>query len=314
MTIYVLRRLLAVVPVMLVVATVTFVLIHLAPGDPASVIAGPYASADDVAKLRHQLGLDEALPVQLVRWYGRLLRGDLGDSIFLRRPVTEAIVDRLEPTLLLTTWATLVAVLIGVPAGIVSARYHNSAVDQSLMGLALVGLSVPNFLLGLLMILVFGVWLRWLPVAGYVPLEAGVWSNLRSLVMPSLALGLVQSALIARITRSSMLDVLREQFVLTGRAKGLAENVVVYKHALKNAIIPTLTVIGITFALLIGGAVVIETVFNIPGLGRLIISAVLRRDYPVIQGVVLLIAVTYTAVNLLVDLAYLVVDPRVRYR
>ncbi len=314
MKIYVLRRLLAVVPVMLVVATVAFVLIHLAPGDPASVIAGPYASADDVAKLRHQLGLDEALPVQLVRWYGRLLRGDLGDSIFLRRPVTEAIVDRLEPTLLLTTWATLVAVLIGVPAGIVSARYHNSAVDQSLMGLALVGLSVPNFLLGLLMILVFGVWLGWLPVAGYVPLDEGLWRNLRSLVMPSLALGLVQSALIARITRSSMLDVLREQFVVTGRAKGLAENVVVYKHALKNAIIPTLTVIGITFALLIGGAVVIETVFNIPGLGRLIISAVLRRDYPVIQGVVLLIAVTYTAVNLLVDLAYLVVDPRVRYQ
>jgi peptide/nickel transport system permease protein len=311
--IYVLRRLLAVVPVMLVVATVAFVLIHLAPGDPASVIAGPYASADDVAKLRHQLGLDESLPVQLVRWYGRLLRGDLGDSIFLRRPVTEAIADRLEPTLLLTTWATLIAVLIGVPAGILSARYHNSAVDQSLMGLALVGLSVPNFLLGLLMILVFGVWLGWLPVAGYVSLDGGVWPNLRSLLMPSLALGLVQSALIARITRSSMLDVLREQFVLTGRAKGLAENIVVYKHALKNAIIPTLTVIGITFALLIGGAVVIETVFNIPGLGRLIISAVLRRDYPVIQGVVLLIAVTYTAVNLLVDLAYVVVDPRVRY-
>jgi peptide/nickel transport system permease protein len=312
--IYVLRRVVAVVPVMLVVATVAFVLIHLAPGDPASVIAGPYASADDVAKLRHQLGLDESLPVQLVRWYGRLLRGDLGDSIFLRRPVTEAIADRLEPTLLLTTWATLIAVLIGVPAGILSARYHNSAVDQSLMGLALVGLSVPNFLLGLLMILVFGVWLGWLPVAGYVPLDGGVWPNVRSLLMPSLALGLVQSALIARITRSSMLDVLREQFVLTGRAKGLAENIVVYKHALKNAVIPTLTVIGITFALLIGGAVVIETVFNIPGLGRLIISAVLRRDYPVIQGVVLLIAVVYTAVNLLVDLAYVVVDPRVRYQ
>jgi peptide/nickel transport system permease protein len=313
-TTYVVRRLLSVIPVMLVVATVAFVLIHLAPGDPASVIAGPYASADDVAKLRHQLGLDEALPVQLFRWYGRLLRGDLGDSIFLRRPVTEAIVDRLEPTLLLTTWATLIAVLAGVPAGILSARYHNSTIDQSLMGLALLGLSVPNFLLGLLMILVFGVWLGWLPVAGYVPLEGGVWRNLRSLVMPSLALGLVQSALIARITRSSMLDVLREQFVLTGRAKGLAENIVVYKHALKNAIIPTLTVIGITFALLIGGAVVIETVFNIPGLGRLIISAVLRRDYPVIQGVVLLIAVTYTVVNLLVDLAYLLVDPRVRYQ
>ena len=314
MKVYVVRRILAVIPVMLVVATVAFVLVHLAPGDPASVIAGPYAAPEDIARLRHQLGLDESLPVQLVRWYGRLLRGDLGDSIFLRRPVTEAIADRIEPTLLLTTWATLVAVLIGVPAGIVSARHHNHVVDQSLMGLALVGLSIPNFLLGLLMILVFGVWLGWLPVAGYVSLDSGLWPNLRSLVMPSLALGLVQSALIARITRSSMLDVLREQFVLTGRAKGLSERVVVYKHALKNAIIPTLTVIGITFALLIGGAVVIETVFNIPGLGRLIISAVLRRDYPVIQGVVLLIALTYTAVNLLVDLAYLAVDPRVRYQ
>ncbi len=173
---------------------------------------------------------------------------------------------------------------------------------------------MPNFLLGLLMILVFGVWLGWLPVAGYVPLDAGLWPNFRSLLMPSLALGLVQSALIARITRSSMLDVLREQFVLTGRAKGLTERVVMYKHALKNAIMPTLTVVGITFALLVGGAVVIETVFNIPGLGRLIISAVLRRDYPVIQGVVLVIALTYTAVNLLVDLAYLAVDPRVRYQ
>jgi peptide/nickel transport system permease protein len=243
-----------------------------------------------------------------------LFRGDLGDSIFLRRPVIEAIVDRLEPTLLLTCWGTLIAVLIGVPAGVVSARRHNTAVDQSLMAAALLGLSVPNFLLGLLMILVFGVWLGWLPVAGYVPLESGLWPNVRSLLMPALSLGLVQSALIARITRSSMLDVLREQYILSSRAKGLDERVVIYKHALKNAIIPTLTVIGITFALLIGGAVVIESVFNIPGLGRLIISAVLRRDYPVVQGVVLLIAVVYTLVNLLVDLAYLAIDPRIRYR
>jgi peptide/nickel transport system permease protein len=312
--VYLLRRVLAVIPVMLIVATVAFVLIHLAPGDPASVIAGPYAAPEDVAKLRHQLGLDEPLPVQLVRWYGRLLRGDLGDSIFLRRPVVEAVLERLEPTLLLTAWATLIAVLIGVPAGIVSARYHNSVVDQSFMGLALLGLSIPNFLLGLLMILVFGVWLGWLPVAGYVPLETGFWVNARSLLMPSVSLGIVQSALIARITRSSMLDVLREQYILSGRAKGLDERTVVYKHALKNAIIPTLTVIGITFAILIGGAVVIETVFNIPGLGRLITSAVLRRDYPVIQGVVLLIAVAYTVVNLLVDLAYLAIDPRIRYQ
>jgi peptide/nickel transport system permease protein len=205
-------------------------------------------------------------------------------------------------------------VLIGVPAGIISARYHNTAVDQSFMGLALIGLSIPNFLLGLLMILVFGVWLRWLPVAGYVPLDMGLWPNARSLLMPSVSLGLVQSALIARITRSSMLDVLREQYILASRAKGLAERAVVYKHALKNAIIPTLTVIGITFAILIGGAVVIETVFNIPGVGRLIISAVLRRDYPVIQGVVLVIALTYTLINLLVDLIYLTLDPRIRYQ
>jgi peptide/nickel transport system permease protein len=216
--------------------------------------------------------------------------------------------------LLLTSWATLIAVLIGVPAGVVSARYHNTALDQTFMGLALVGLSIPNFLLGLLMVLVFGVWLGWLPVAGYVPLESGLWLNLRSLLMPAVSLGLVQSALIARITRSSMLDVLREQYILAGRSKGLSERTVVYKHALKNAIIPTLTVIGITFAILIGGAVVIETVFNIPGLGRLIISAVLRRDYPVIQGVVLLIAIAYTLVNLAVDLAYLALDPRIRYR
>jgi peptide/nickel transport system permease protein len=312
--VYLLRRVIAVIPVMIVVATVAFVLIHLAPGDPASIIAGPYAAPDDVAKLRHQLGLDESLPVQLVKWYGRLLVGDLGQSIFLRRPVLEAVLDRLEPTLLLTSWATLLAVLIGVPAGVVSARFHNSALDQTFMGLALVGLSIPNFLLGLIMILVFGVWLGWLPVAGYVPLESGLWPNLRSLIMPAVSLGLVQSAPIARITRSSMLDVLREQYILAGRSKGLSERVVVYKHALKNAIIPTLTVIGITFAILVGGAVVIETVFNIPGLGRLIISAVLRRDYPVIQGVVLLIAVAYTLVNLAVDLAYLALDPRIRYR
>ena len=314
MHVYLIRRVLAVIPVMVVVATVAFVLIHLAPGDPASVIAGPYATQDDIGKLRHQLGLDEALPVQLVKWYGRLLRGDLGQSIFLRRPVLEAILDRAEPTLLLTGWATLIAVLIGVPAGVISARYHNTALDQSFMGLALLGLSIPNFLLGLIFILVFGVWLRWLPVAGYVPLESGLWLNVRSLLMPAVSLGLVQSALIARITRSSMLDVLREQYILASRSKGLSERAVVYKHALKNAIIPTLTVIGITFAILIGGAVVIETVFNIPGLGRLIISAVLRRDYPVIQGVVLFIAVAYTLVNLAVDLAYLAIDPRIRYR
>ena len=311
---YVVRRLLALIPVALVVATVAFVLIHLAPGDPASVIAGPYASAEDVQRLQHQLGLDQPLWIQLARWYGRLLRGDVGDSIFLRKPVLDAIADRVEPTLLLTVFATVVAVLIGVPAGIVSAHRHNTAADQTVMVLALVGISVPNFLLGLLLILFFSVQLGWFPVAGYSPLEYGWAKTLRSLVLPAFALGVVQSGLIARITRSAMLDVLREQFILAGRAKGLGEPALVYKHALKNAMIPTVTIIGISFAILIGGAIVVETVFNIPGLGRLIISAVLRRDYPVIQGVVLCIAGVYMLINLAVDLSYPLFDPRVRYQ
>jgi len=311
---YVVRRLLALIPVALVVATVAFVLIHLAPGDPASVIAGPYASAEDVQRLQHQLGLDQPLWIQLARWYGRLLRGDVGDSIFLRKPVLDAIADRVEPTLLLTVFATVVAVLIGVPAGIVSAHRHNTAADQTVMVLALVGISVPNFLLGLLLILFFSVQLGWFPVAGYSPLEYGWVKTLRSLVLPAFALGVVQSGLIARITRSAMLDVLREQFILAGRAKGLGEPALVYKHALKNAMIPTITIIGISFAILIGGAIVVETVFNIPGLGRLIISAVLRRDYPVIQGVVLCIAGVYMLINLAVDLSYPLFDPRVRYQ
>ena len=311
---YVARRFLALIPVALVVATVAFVLIHLAPGDPASVIAGPDATQEDVRKISRQLGLDAPLPVQLLQWYGRLLQGDLGRSIFLRKPVTEAILDRVEPTLLLTASAIVIAVLIGVPAGVLAARYHNSATDQALMAAALVGISVPNFLAGLLLVLCFSVWLGWFPVAGYAPLEDGWPATLRSLVLPALALGVVQSALIARIARSSMLDVLREQFIIAGRAKGLGERAVIYKHALKNAMIPTVTIIGISFAVLISGAVVIETVFNIPGLGRLIISAVLRRDYPVIQGVVLCVAGVYMLINLAVDLSYVIFDPRVRYQ
>jgi peptide/nickel transport system permease protein len=311
---YIVRRLIALVPVALVVATTAFVLIHIAPGDPAAIIAGPDAPADDVARIRASLGLEQPLHVQLVRWYGRLLQGDLGQSIFLRKPVLEAILDRAEPTVLLTLFAVLVAVVLGVPAGVLSARHHNTATDQAFMVFALLGISIPNFLLGLVFVLVFGVWLAWFPVAGYAPLEDGWAATLRSLVMPAFALGLVQSALIARIARSSMLDVLREQYITTGRAKGLAERALVYKHAFRNALVPTLTVIGISFAVLISGAVVVETVFNIPGLGRLIVSAVLRRDYPVIQGVVLVIAGVYMIVNLLVDVSYLIIDPRVRYQ
>ena len=311
---YIARRLLALVPVALVVATVGFTLMHLAPGDPAAVIAGPDATADDVARLQRQLGLDAPFHVQLLRWYGRLAQGDLGQSIFLRQPVLESILDRVEPTLLLTLYAMLVAVAVGVPSGVLSARHHNTTTDQALMTVALVGISIPNFLLGLLLILTFSVWLGWFPVAGYAPLEYGWLGTVRSLTLPAFALGLVQSALIARIARSAMLDVLREQFITAGRAKGLGERAVVYKHALKNAMIATVTVIGISFAILVSGSVVVEQVFNIPGLGRLIISAVLRRDYPVIQGVVLCVAGVYMLVNLAVDLSYLLFDPRVRYQ
>jgi peptide/nickel transport system permease protein len=311
---YVARRLLALIPVILVVATVAFVLIHLAPGDPASIIAGPDASPDDIARIQRQLGLDAPFHVQLFRWYGRLARGDLGQSIFLRRPVLEAIVDRAEPTILLTLYATLIAVALGVPAGVVAARHHDGTTDQALMAGALIGISIPNFLFGLLLILLFSVRLGWFPVAGYVPLESGWLGTLRSLTLPAFALGVVQSALIARIARSAMLDVLREQFITAGRARGLSERAVVYKHALKNAMIPTITVIGISLAILISGSVIVEQVFNIPGLGRLIISAVLRRDYPVIQGVVLCVAGIYMLVNLAVDLSYVVFDPRVRYQ
>jgi len=310
---YIARRLAALLPVALVVATVAFILIHIAPGDPAAIIAGPDANADDVARIQRQLGLDAPFHVQLFRWYGRLARGDLGQSIFLRRPVLEAIVDRAEPTILLTLYALLVAVALGVPAGVVAARHHDGAADQMLMAGALAGISIPNFLLGLLLILFFSVWLGWFPVAGYSPLEYGWFGTLRSLTLPAFALGVVQSALIARIARSAMLDVLREQFIVAGRAKGLAERAIVYKHALKNAMIPTVTVIGISLAILISGSVIVEQVFNIPGLGRLIISAVLRRDYPVIQGVVICIAGIYMLVNLAVDLSYVLFDPRVRY-
>ena len=311
---YIVRRLLALIPVAVVVATVAFVLIHIAPGDPAAIIAGPDASPDDVARLQRQLGLDAPFHVQLFRWYGRLARGDLGQSIFLRRPVLEAIVDRAEPTILLTMYAIVIAVVLGVPAGVVAARHHDGTTDQALMAGALIGISIPNFLLGLLLILFFSVRLGWFPVAGYSPLEYGWLGTLRSLTLPAFALGVVQSALIARIARSAMLDVLREQFIVAGRAKGLGERAVVYKHALKNAMIPTVTVIGISLAILISGSVIVEQVFNIPGLGRLIISAVLRRDYPVIQGVVICIAGIYMLVNLAVDLSYVVFDPRVRYQ
>jgi peptide/nickel transport system permease protein len=304
--------LLAAIPVMVMVATSVFLLLFLTPGDPAAVILGPDATAERVAELRTRLGLDEPAYVQLFKWYGRLLRGDLGSSIFENRPVTEAIRARAEPTLMLTSLATLVAVTIGLSLGLLAALRRGRWEDTGAMFVAIAGVSMPTFWLGLNLIFVFGVLLGWLPVAGYQPLGEGLLENLRYLVLPSLTLGIFQAALLARLTRSMMLETLGDDYVRTARAKGLAERSVVVRHAFRNALIPLLTVIGLIFAALMGGAVITEQVFNIPGVGRMLIQAVARRDYPVVQGVVLIVAGLYVLINLGVDLLYGLLDPRVR--
>ena len=310
---YLVRRLLALLPVILVVVTVVFLLIHLIPGDPVAVILGPEANAQQIEDARRELGLDRPLHEQLLRFYTRLLRGDLGRSYFLDRPVTQALWERAEPTLVLMAAALVVAVLIGVPSGVVAGAYQGSWWDRGLMTLALLGVCVPGFWLSLNFIYLFSVRLGWLPVAGYASVFEDPAAAARYMLLPAVSLGFSQSALIARIARSCMIEVLRQDFIRTARAKGLAERSVIYLHAFRNALVPVVTVIGITMAILIGGAVVTEIVFNIPGLGRLIISAILRRDYPVVQGVVLLTAAAYMLINLAIDCVYAFIDPRIRY-
>jgi peptide/nickel transport system permease protein len=310
---YLVRRVLALLPVMAVVVTVVFLLIHLIPGDPVSVMLGPDATPAQVEETRRALGLDRPLHEQLFLFYSRVLRGDLGRSYFLDRPVTTALWERAEPTLVLTVSALLVAVAIGVPSGIVAAAYPGSAWDRVLMTGALLGVCIPGFWLGLNFIYLFAVRLGWLPAAGYASLFVDPVATLRYMVLPAVSLGFNQSALIARIARSCMLEVLQQDYIRTARAKGLPQRLVVYVHAFRNALVPVVAVIGITMAILIGGAVVTEIVFNIPGLGRLIISAILRRDYPVVQGVVLVTATAYVLINLAVDVVYAFIDPRIRY-
>jgi peptide/nickel transport system permease protein len=312
-TAYLVRRVLALLPVMAVVVTVVFLLIHLIPGDPVSVMLGPDATPAQVEETRRALGLDRPLHEQLFLFYSRVLRGDLGRSYFLDRPVTTALWERAEPTLVLTVSALLVAVAIGVPSGIVAAAYPGSAWDRVLMTGALLGVCIPGFWLGLNFIYLFAVRLGWLPAAGYASLFVDPVAALRYMVLPAVSLGFNQSALIARIARSCMLEVLQQDYIRTARAKGLPQRLVVYVHAFRNALVPVVAVIGITMAILIGGAVVTEIVFNIPGLGRLIISAILRRDYPVVQGVVLVTATAYVLINLAVDVVYALIDPRIRY-
>ncbi|MGH2558480.1 MAG: ABC transporter permease [Thermomicrobiales bacterium] len=310
---YTIRRLLMTIPVMLLVATGVFLLLKMTPGDPAGVILGPDATEEQRLALRERLGLNDPITEQYLRWLGQLVRGDLGDSIFLDQSVAAALLDRAQPTLLLTILATSVALVIGLPTGIFAARRRGGWLDVGSMSVAILGISMPTFWLGLNLILIFAVKLRWLPVAGYQPLSEGLWDSLRYLILPAVTLGAAQGALLARMTRSMMLEVLNTEYIRTARAKGLTEQRVVYGHALRNAFIPLLTVIGLTFAVLIGGAVVTEQIFNIPGVGRLLIQAIGRRDFPVVQGTVLVIAAFYVLINLAVDLFYAVIDPRIRH-
>ena len=310
---YILRRILSTLPVMGIVALLVFSLLYIAPGDPAAVIAGDQASPADVERIRQSLGLDRPFLVQFGSWLWHILHFDLGTSIFTNMPVSAMIAQRIEPTLSLMAITLVLTILVAVPLGVVAAWKAGSWVDRAIMAFAVFAFSLPVFVVGYLLAYVFALQFEWLPVQGYTPFAAGVWPWLQNLILPAVALGSVYIALIARITRASMLEVLQQDYIRTARAKGLEQRSILFIHALKNAAVPIVTVIGIGIALLIGGAVVTESVFAIPGLGRLTIDAILRRDYPVIQGIVLLFSFLYVLVNLMVDLTYTLVDPRIRY-
>jgi len=310
---YILQRLAGMLAVMFTVVTIVFIIVRVAPGDPAAVMLGPDASAQDISQLRARLGIDQPLPIQYALFLGQLIRGDLGESIFLNRPVLSALADRAEPTFFLTLFAIAIASVIAIPIGILSAYRRGSLFDQATTTVAMLAASIPSFWLGLLLIQYFAVRFGIFPVSGYGGPGASLATRLYHLVLPAFALGIVSSALILRFTRASMLDVLNDDYVRTARSKGMGEFRVVMKHAFRNALIPVLTVIGLTAALLVSGAVVTETVFGLPGIGSLVVSAVLRRDYPVIQGALLIIAALYVLINFVIDMLYLVIDPRVKY-
>jgi peptide/nickel transport system permease protein len=310
---YAIRRVLATIPVMLVVALFVFSLLYIAPGDPAAIIAGDQATPADVERIRASLGLDRPFLVRFGEWLWQVLHGDLGTSIFTNLPVSHMIAQRIEPTLSLMILTLVLSLSLAIPMGVIAAWRQGSWVDRLVMLLSVLGFSVPVFVVGYLLAYIFALRLDWLPVQGFTSISQGLWPCLRSLILPSVALGLIYIALLARITRATMLEVLSQDYVRTAKAKGVGSRQILFVHALKNAAVPIVTVIGIGFAALIGGAVVTESVFAIPGLGRLTVDAILRRDYPIIQGVVLLFSFVYVLINLGVDLLYTVFDPRIRY-
>ena len=310
---YIVRRLLATVPVMTVVAIFVFLLLRLTAGDPAAIIAGDSATTQQVAEIRQKLGLERPIVEQFFIWIGRILHGDFGESYFFKKTVVELIRDRLEPTAALAVCTLILAVAMAVPLGVVAAVRRGTWIDRAVMGFSVLGFSVPVFVIGYALIYLFAIDLGWLPVQGYQRLAEGFWGFLERLILPSLTLAVIYVALIARITRASLLEVLGADHVRTARAKGLGNASVLLRHVLRNAAVPIVTVIGLGVALLIGGVVVTESVYGIPGLGRLTVDAVLARDYPTVQAVVLLFSVVYVMINLLVDLTYTLLDPRIRY-
>jgi peptide/nickel transport system permease protein len=310
---YAARRILATIPVMLVVAFFVFSLLYLAPGDPAAIIAGDQASPADVERIRASLGLDRPFVIRFGEWLWQIMHGDLGTSIFTNLPVGHMIAQRVEPTLSLMVLTISFSIIFAIPLGVLAAWKHGTWIDRFVMVLAVFGFSVPVFVVGYLLAYIFALQLDWLPVQGFTSISQGLWPFLRNMILPTVALGLVYVALLARITRATMLEVLSQDYVRTAKAKGVGQRAVLFVHALKNAAVPIVTVLGIGVALLIGGAVITESVFAIPGLGRLTVDAILRRDYPVIQGVVLLFSFVYVLVNLAVDLLYTLFDPRIRY-
>ncbi len=311
---YVVRRIAGMIPTLVIVAMISFLLIHLVPGDPAIAMLGGDATPEQLSALRRDMGLDRPLFYQFVAWFSRVLRGNLGQSYYLGRPVAQAIAERLPATFSLAVLALAFAVAIGVPSGIAAAVNHNSMLDQLVMGVALLGVSLPGFWVGLSLILMFSVKLGLLPTGGYVPFSENPVDCLVHMIMPAVSLGFLQAGLIARMARSSMLEVIGQDYVRTAKAKGLMPRSVVMKHALRNAAVPIVTVVGNSFSVLLGGAAVVETVFTYPGLGRLVVLAVQRRDYPLVQGAILFLAATCVLVNLLVDLCYCFIDPRIRFK
>ena len=307
------KRLLATIPVLLVVTAVAFVLLRLSGGDPAAILAGDSSTPETIAAIRMRLGLDRPLIVQFVNWCWQLLHGDLGTSILSNQLVTSMIAARVEPTLVISLATILLSMLVGIPLGVLAAWKRGSWIDRVTMSVSVLGFALPGFALGYFWIYLFSVKLGILPVQGYVNLSEGLLPFLSHIVLPTLTLSVVQIALIARVTRTSLLEILSDDFVRTARAKGLPERIVLFRHALKNAAVPIASVVGIGVAFLIGGVIVTESVFNLPGLGRLTVESVLARDYPVIQGIIIVFSGIYVAINLLVDISYTIFDPRIRY-